>query len=290
METGPQLEMDTPRIGARFSPVYWEPMEGSTERITALVAIEPDPGQSNLIPAAHLILSLKRLKGMLGVARGNSAFGILNDVAEFMSSRLAAGLTLEELDAPFGGFVVGKARSIRAFSDAQLLYGAVQMISAFGEIDDAAMDEMAATKLTSTTLTFLKHVQTAFSNDIKERRSRFFASFESDGTTRVTIDYAYKKWLVQFASLPSTTGQAPYARREAESKILELITAREFVESNTESILVINRQPILQDGDEVRRAVVDANESFKFYAKRHKVLSIEVSSKDEAVRTLEQFA
>jgi hypothetical protein len=290
METGFQLKMDAPKISARFSPVYWEPMTGSAERITALVAIEPEPGQSDLIPAAHLILPFKRLKGILGPARGNSAFGILNEVAEFMTSRLVAGLTLEELDAPFAGFTVGKARAIKAFSEAQLLSGAVQMVSALGDIDDILEDDTFGARSTSTTMAFLKLVQTAFSHDVKDRRSRFFKAMESDGAKRVTVDYAYQKWLVQFASLPSTVGQAPYVRREAESKILELITARDFVESPTETILIINRQPIIHTSEGIASTVAEANESLKWFAKRYDVHPIEVKSTDAAVLALEQLS
>lgn len=290
METRFQLNMDAPKISARFSPVYWEPMAGSAERITALVAIEPEPAQSNLLPAAHLILPVKRLKGILGPARGNSAFGILNEVAEFMTSRLVAGLTLEDLDAPFAGFTVGKARTIKAFSEAQLLSGAVQMVSAFGDIDDILEDENFGTRSTSTTMAFLKLVQTAFSHDVKDRRSRFFKEMESDGAKRVTIDYAYQKWLVQFASLPSTVGQAPYVRREAESKILELITARDFVDSPTETFLIINRQPIIHSSEAIASTVTEANESLKWFAKRYHVHPIEVKSTDAAVLALEQLS
>jgi hypothetical protein len=73
---------------------------------------------------------------MLGITRGSSAHGILSLVAEFMTTRLAAGLTLEELDAPFGGFTVGKPREIKAFSEEQVLSGAVQMVSALGDADE----------------------------------------------------------------------------------------------------------------------------------------------------------
>jgi hypothetical protein len=290
METGFQLNMNAPKISARFSPIFWEPMAGSAERITALLAIEPEPGQTQLTPSAHLILPFKRLKGILGAARGTSAFGILNEVAEFMTSRLAAGLTLEELDAPFSGFTVGKARAIRAFTEEQLLSGALQMVSAFGDIDDILEDDTFGTRSTSTTLTFLKLVQTAFSHDIKDRRSRFFKSMESDGTKRVTVDYAYQKWLVQFASLPSTVGQAPYVRREAESKILELITARDFVESPTETILIINRQPIALASEGIASIVAEADESLQWFAKRYDVHPIEVKSTDAAVLALEQLS
>lgn len=283
------LNFDVPRISARFSPVYWEPMTGSEERITALVAIEPEPGMSDLAPTAHIILPLKRLKAMLGIARGSSAHGILSHVADFMTSRLAAGLRLEELDAPFGGFTIGKPRLIKAFSEEQVLSGAVQMVSALGDVDDLLDMDANSRRSSATTLAFLRSVQAEFSIDIKERRKRFFRAFSPEGTRRVVLDYAYEKWLVQFTSLPATIGQARYMEREAESKILELITAQKFIDSKTEAILIINRQPILDVAGELRRISNDANDRFKWFASQHNVRPIEVESKQEAVRTLELF-
>jgi hypothetical protein len=283
------MKIDVPAIAARFSAIYWEPMVGSNERITAMIAIEPEPGQSTLIPAVHLILPVKRLKAMLGIARGNSAFGILNNVAEFMTDRLTAGLTLEELDAPFGGFTVGTPRSIKAFSEDQLLSGAVQMVSALGDVDDLLDGELSETRILATTTSFLKSVQTAFSADSKERKQRFFKTFNPGGAESVTLDYAFNKWLVQFTSLPSTLGQTPYMVREAESKILEMITARQFIESETRSVLIINRQPILQISGEIQQAADEANERFKWLAARHKVEPMEVVSKTHAVHALESF-
>ncbi|NHQ93345.1 hypothetical protein [Janthinobacterium lividum] len=284
------LKFDLPQISARFAPVYWEPMVGSAERITALVAIEPELGSSDLTPTAHLILPLKRLKAMLGIARGSSAHGILGHVADFMTSRLNAGLTLEELDAPFGGFTIGNPRSIKAFSEEQVISGAVQMVSALGDVEDILEADINQRRSSATTLAFLRSVQADFSVDHKERRKRFFKRFSPDGTRQVTLDYAYEKWLVQFASLPSTLGQAPYLAKEAESKILELITARKFVNTSTESVLIINRQPMLEFSGELRKLADDSNSQFSWLAQEHGVRPIEVTSKHEAVSALESFA
>jgi len=77
--------------------------------------------------------------------------------------------------------------------------------------------------------------------------------------------------------------------REAESKILELITAQKFIDSQTETILIINRQPILDVAGELRRISNEANDKFKWLASQHNVRPIEVESRQEAVRTLELF-
>lgn len=283
------LGFEAPGVRARFSPIYWEPLAGSQERITALIAIEPAHSTTYLAPTAHLILPLKRLKAMLGIARGNSAHGILSHVADFMTSRLAAGLTLEELDAPFSGFTVGKPRAISAFTEEQVLSGAVQMVSALGDVEDLLELDLGTRRSSATTLAFLRSVQAEFSVDIKERRKRFFREFVAEGDRRVTLDYAHAKWLVQFTSLPATSGQIRYMEKEAESKILELITARKFVQSPTETILIINKQPILEISGNLLNLAAAANDKFNWLARQHDVKPIEVESKNAAVLALESF-
>ena len=284
------MKIDTPFIAARFAAVYWEPMVGSNERITAMIAVEPEPGSSALIPAVHAILPLKRLRSMLGVSRGNSAFGILSTAAEFMTSRLTAGLTLEELDSPFSGFTIGDPRRIKAFSEEQLLSGAMQMVSSLGDVDDLLDGELSETRLTATTLAFLKTVQAAFAADNKERKQRFFRTLNAEYADSVKIDYSHRKWLVQFTSMPSTLGQNPYMIREGESKILELITAQQIIESATHPVLIINKQPILELTGETQDAAESAKRRFESLAKRHGVEPVVVESKGEAINILESFA
>ncbi len=130
-----------PKLRARFAPIFWEPLPGSTEQITVLIDIEPELGACFILtPAAHIVLPPKRLKAMLGAARGESAFGILREVADFLTIRLTAGLPLEDLQAPFQGFTIGKARSIRGFNVEQLITAAVQMVSALGSADEVLED------------------------------------------------------------------------------------------------------------------------------------------------------
>lgn len=284
------MKIDTPFITARFAAVYWEPMVGSNERITAMIAIEPEPGCSALVPAVHAILPLKRLRSMLGISKGNSAFGILSAATEFMTSRLTAGLSLEELDSPFSGFTIGDPRKIKAFSEEQILSGAMQMVSSLGDVDDLLDGELSETRLTATTLAFLKTVQATFAADDKERKQRFFKTLNAENADSVRIDYSHKKWLVQFTSMPSTLGQNPYMVREGESKILELITARQFVESNTHPVLIINKQPILELSGETQDAAESTRKRFESFAKRYEVEPIVVESKSQAVSTLESFS
>lgn len=284
------MKIDIPFIAARFAAIYWEPMVGSNERITAMIAVAPEPGSSALAPSVHAILPLKRLRSMLGISKGNSAFGILSAAAEFMTSRLAAGLTLEELDSPFSGFTIGEPRRIKAFSEEQLLSGAMQMVSSLGDVDDLLDGELSETRLTATTFAFLKTVQAAFAADDKERKLRFFRTLNAEKADSVKIDYSHKKWLVQFTSMPSTIGQNPYMIREGESKILELITAQQFIESRTLPVLIINKQPILELSGEVQDIAESAKRRFESLAKRYQIEPMVVESKAQAVNILESFA
>lgn len=286
-------KLERPPLRARFAPVFWEPLQGSLERITVIIAIEPDVQSTQyLSPAAHVVLPSKRLRAMFGSARAESAVGILREVEAFMTKRLATGLSLEEIDAPFAGFIVGDARTVRGFSTDQMISAAVQMVSAMGAPDEIIEDATAVSgRLTTpTTREFLQRVQSAFVGDDKDRRGRFAKSVVDYKTlTDVTVDYAHHKWLVQFASLPATPKQANNMAREAESKLLELLSARQFIEAATHPILMINRQSLsLADPEAIKLARQVCDRFFRL-AKLHGIEPVPVDDRDQAVQWLESY-
>lgn len=284
-----------PPLRARFAPIYWEPLQGSAEQITTLIAIQPELDVGVLLaPAAHIVIPAKRLKAMLGAARGESAFGILREVEQFLTLRLASGLQLEELRAPFQGFTVGAAKRVRGFSVEQLITAAVQMVSSLGSAEEVLEDAIIATdgNATPTTREFLARVLTAFSGDDLDRRGRFHKALRvgDASETDVRVDYAHEKWLVQFASLPSTEKQAVNMSREAESKLFEVITARKWIDAATSPILLINESSLHTGSEEARKLAAGASVRFRNIARLHDVEPVLVKSKEEAVARLETLA
>ena len=122
-----------PLVRAQFAPVFWEPLPGSGERVAAIILVAPDLESSALLaPAAHVVLNARRLRAMLGAQRGDSALGILNETARFMTERLAAGDDIRQCKPLFRHFTVGAVRQVRGFTPEQALDAAVQSVAAFG--------------------------------------------------------------------------------------------------------------------------------------------------------------
>lgn len=282
--------LTTPAIKARFAPVLWEPMPGSGERICAIVLLVPEPDTTLMLtPAAHVVVNVRRLKAMLGAERGESAAGILQHAAEFMTRRLYVDADLEGCMPPFKGFHVGASRRVKGFTPEQVLDTAVRLVSAFGNADDL-LDEglLENNHSTATTREFLARVQTAFAPHDDERRKRFLQRVDTNAGS-VTIDYVHKANLVQFATAPVTERQAQNMRREAEAKMLETMTVRATVmENNAKSRLIINTAPLFVGGisSGSQDTAMAAMAHYASIAKVHGFETTEVSNHEQAVHAL----
>lgn len=281
-----------PLVRAQFAPVFWEPLPGSGERVAAIILVAPDIESSALLaPAAHVVLNARRLRAMLGAQRGDSALGILNETARFMTERLAAGEDIQQCKPLFRHFTVGPVRQVRGFTPEQALDAAVQSVAAFGTAEDIIEDMITTpNSATVTTREFLQRVQVAFAPADDDRRKRFGRQV-STKVGDFTIDYVPLRNFVQFATAPVTERQEPYMRREAEAKILELITVKQtFEEMLTAPALVINTAPLAAlagAGDEEGPKVAERTLAFyRGLSEAHHVALVEVSSHEEAVLTL----
>jgi len=281
-----------PRLEARFCPIYWEPQAGAHDRITSLVAVLPTLESSgHFAPAAHCILSVQKLRAMLGTVRGNSAHGILSEVAVFMTQQLSAGLDLEELSAPFTGFSIGEPGTVRGFSAEQLLTAAVQMVSTLGSAEEFIEDTIPVDSraTTATTREFLKNVRMAFANDVEDRKKRFHRKYAPAGSPEITLDYQHNDLLVQFASLPATAHQLSYMNREAESKLFEILTARTTIHAPTKPLLIVNSQALTLPTSDSRLLAKITLDRFKGLAEAHNVATFVAQDEQAAVRELEKL-
>lgn len=282
--------LTAPAISAQYAPVLWEPLTGSGERICAIVIIVPEVTSAVLLtPAAHVVITHRRLRAMLGSERAESVLGILKQSAEFMTRRLHAGADISGSSPPFKNFTVGPVRTVRGFTAEQVLDAAVRMVSAFGSAEDL-IEEVGdlANHSTASTREFLARVQTSFAPADDERRKRFLRPVDTRGG-RVTIDYVHDQHLVQFASAPTTLRQAQNMRREAEAKILETLTVQKAVmEGQAKPALIINTAP-LHIGRLTDSALIIAQETmahFNSLAVLYDIVTTEAASPEEAVLAL----
>lgn len=246
----PTLDYAPPPLVARYSAVFWEPVAGTQERLVALIAIESDPRSTIAIPAGtHVVIPADRLRAMLGRQRGTASAGLLNEVAEFMTSCQLAGQTLAQLEVPFVGLVVGPSMVARGYSVDQLVDSAVRSVSAFGNADDLLDDGegTSTSRNTVKTAEFLRSVRRYVAGDDDRVKARFEKRLKPrDGLPDLTVDYAFNRWMVQVTSLPTTPRQAVHSIREAQSKLYELDLIRRGMEGNEISpILMVNEDAFL---------------------------------------------
>lgn len=240
-----KLDYAAPACVARYSPVFWEPLAGTGERIVALVALEPDESsQTQLSAGTYCVLPVERLRAMLGRQRGNASYGVLRQVADYMTARQQAGLPVSELDSPFHGFALGPTYRARGYSVEQLLDAAVRSITAFGNADDLIDEEDSREKPRHTIKTseFLAVLKRQVAGEDSDMKARFEKALRpSADLPDLTVDYAFNQWLLQVTSLPATKRQAVNAQRESQSKLYEIDMIRRHMQGNAvHPVLLIN--------------------------------------------------
>jgi hypothetical protein len=220
-----------------------EPHESSTHAVTA---------------GTYAILPPERLRAMLGRQRGNASHNVLREVASYMTERQMAGMPITELDSPFKGFVVGPTALARGYNIEQLLNAAVRTVSAFGSAEDLVDEEdsQETPRNTVRTAEFLRALKRWVAGEDKEIGARFDRKLSVPAQhLDVTVDYAYKRWMLQVTSLPATPRQAMHAQREAQSKLYEIDKLRRGMDGNEiEPILLVNEDVLTGSLNEASKA------------------------------------
>ena len=143
-----------PPCVARYRPIFWEPVAGTGERVVALISIEPHESTEVIVSAkTYCVLSPERLVALVGRQRGNASRGVLQEVADYMSTQQAAGMPLTDLAPPFHGFTVAPPLICRGYDIDQVLNAAVRSVSAFAHADAMLEEESAAETPRSTVRT-----------------------------------------------------------------------------------------------------------------------------------------
>lgn len=237
---------------ARYCATLWEPLPGTGERIVALVSVESHESTAKVIaPGTYLVISAERLRRLLGRQRAAAAHAILQECAQFMTTRQQAGQPLDELKPLFQGFQVGPAFVARAYSVEQLLSAAVRSISAFGSADGMIEEEeqRQSPRHMVRTAEFLAHLRRLITATSKDLASRFDVPLPGrDGVPEVVIDYAHGPLAVQVTSLPVTRRQVEHSEREAHAKMFELDVARSQMAGNPlRAAVLVNTDALAHD-------------------------------------------
>lgn len=292
MNSPSAIDYFAPPCVARFSAIFWEPVSGTGERLVALIAVEPDKRSVEALPVGtHVILPPDRLKAMFGRQRGISSHGVLKEVAAFMTACQLSGQSLEVLETPFVGFVVGPVMIARGYGMNQLLDAAVRTASAFGNADDMLdeNEEVSAIRNTVKTAEFLKSLRRQVAGDDESLKARFEKRLQpKNGLPDLTVDYAFKQWLVQITSLPTTPRQTLHSIRESQSKLYELDLIRRDMDGNNVSpILLVNEDALFNNSN--IQAMDHANlmlDRLKILAKSDGLELIQTKSPEDAAKVI----
>lgn len=281
-----------PTIAARYRPVLWEPIEGTGERVVALICVEPvEDCVDDFSPATYVVLKAERLRALLGRYRGEAASRVLAECAEFMTSRQVRGEPIEQIRPLFHGFQVGPIGQARAFSVEQLFDAAVRTVSAFGSSDEMlVLEESQQPASTRRTAEFLRQVRRAFAGGDEDRQRRFHVRLQHAQTApEVWIDYANGPVVMQMASVPGSPNQAPPAAAELKAKLLDLEVVRsEFGGNPIRPTLMLNVRALESKLDpESEKIARHAHAQVLTLAEWAKLNLIEVSSATSAARILE---
>lgn len=278
---------------ARYRPVLWEPIEGTGERLVAMLAVQAHESTTEAVsPATYPVLSAQRLRSLLGRQRGSSAVGILRECAGYMTNRQSAGLQLEELRPLFRGFAMGPMMVARAWSVQQLLDAAVRSVSVLGSAEEMIQEEESrqSPRHMIRTAEFLTALRRIFTGQSKDLASRFDVPLRAvPNAPEVVIDYACGPLAVQVTSLPSTAKQAENCEREAQSKMFELGVARQQMSGNRfVPTLLFNTDALAEEvGSEARKHAEAARDRLTALARFNTIDVMEASNPSLAARLLD---
>lgn len=272
----------------------WEPIEGTEERIVALLCIEPaEASAEEMAAGTYLVLPQDRLRIILGRARGDAAYGMLSECARYMTSRQSRGEPIEHVRPLFHGMTIGPVYQARAFSIDQLVDAAVRTLSAFGTAGELIGDGQAdRPEITRRTAEFLRQIRRTFAAGDEERQRRFHVRLQREqNAPEVWVDYAAGPVVMQVASVPASANQAPPAEAELKAKILDLqIVRQEFEGNRFEPALMLNVRSLeLPADDASKRIALNAHQQIRRYAEWANLRVIEVASAGAAAAELERL-
>lgn len=287
----PELDYAAPPIAARYRAVFWEPVPGTGERIVAVLALESDArSRERIASGSHVVIPAERLRAMLGRQRGTASIGVLNEVAEFLTACQAAGQAIERLELPFQGLAFGPVLAARGYSVDQLVDAAVRTVSAFGNADDLLDDgSPLVSRNTVKTAEFLRSMRRYVAGDDDGLKARFEKRLKpKQGLPDLTVDYAFKQWMVQVTSLPVTPRQAAHALREAQSKLYELDLIRRGMDGNKISpILMVNEDALSTASTTLQRdQAMQMLERLRQLSKSDELELVETSTPEEGAQVL----
>jgi hypothetical protein len=222
---------------------------------------------------------------MLGRDRASAAYGILTTAARHMTAMQAGGQAVDSLKPPFQGFTVGPPMISRGFAVEQILDAAVRSVSVFGSADELISgEEERVARHSVTTSVFLKNLKRMVIQSDQSFKERFERRLEIRNGPEVVIDYSFKKWFVQFASLPMAAKQESKAQTEAQSKLFELNVVRTVLNGNQMApVLLVNDAALSEASSAADVTVAERlNDRLSVMARQTKIKVLRAKTPEQA--------
>jgi hypothetical protein len=284
-------------VKVRYAPIIWEPLQNTGERFVTLIAFQPismpscDDYSARCKPEVLISVRKQTLPLITGGAKSGLAASMLETARDFIAEQLEHGISLEDIELPFEGFFRGSTRVAVGSSKESVLSTAIATCTVLSDGPDSWRDdERADETVSASTRSFIRLVKGPFVAKDPTRKDRFKHRVDLHNGPTVSLDYAYRHWMIQMTSLPGSVQQTSIVQRESESKLLQLEAIREeFKDNPVQTQLIVNRNTVFEKrrSSELVQLRDDALARVKYFAKRSDTQVVIAENADEGQGLLE---
>ena len=280
--------VELPTFEAIWWPILMETVPGSGERLTVAAVVRSASGQSQV----RQLITPAALNNMFGTAGAGMRL-IAAKTALLIQQQLDKGISVEELQMPFGGFEFGPPRDCVASDLNEVFEVAFKLGGAFGLSQFGSQEKPSE----ETRRAFDEWADKVRSELIGSGNDQYRQAFNVDvrllANKKARIGFLYDGYAANFGVLRPGR-EASYDMRALKVKIFDLEALRRsspLVARTTE--IIIGYPEVRQDSAYSQRQLEIQKDSWEFIdfeAKQRDVKALRYSLASEAAAHLQQIA
>lgn len=212
-----------PDFGAHWMPVYWEPITGSGERITLLMAARTPDGEWHVQASAPL----EAWECFLG-AKAANVQRLINLVQRSLQAHFAAGKWLQSWSPPLSGLVAGEVKWALGRDWADIIRAGLADTAFFASLHDILPNaKESGTEREAEELRWSRLIREQVEQARPHWRTRFNRQVPGRAGARETrIDYLGQRYCANFSRLVPGGGMARHIK-DSKAKLLDLELVRQ---------------------------------------------------------------